>query len=494
MIDDGRTMRRPPPRLDVAVDGQFAGTLTPHLKHELYGWTVLPLASLALAGVLALLIALMRVPGAESFLPWSGQDFFQRALVVHVTFAFVVWYLGVQGALTVLVTAKDLRQSGLELAGWGILVGRIGLYTAAASLVVLLIAVLFELGEPSPNNYVPVLAHPVYYAGLIMLAAGLTLPIVRLLLLLRAHRTVEPLTLGVAAAGVIFIIALICIAIAWNVRPDLADIQATSDFVLWGGGHVLQFANTALLLCAFYLVTRIALGETPVGARVFKAVMFLLLASAAVGPLLYATHDAGDPAQRIMFTNLYWFALPLPTAIVLWGVVTLLVRRRADLRVGAPENIGVLVALLLFAFGGIIGFFENSVDTRTPAHYHAELIAVTLAFMTLYFALFLPVLGRRTERRRLRSLMYVLLAAGQFLHSLSLYLAGSFGVARKTAGLEQGLDSTEKIITLSMMGVGGLIAVAGGVMFVILAGRMLLGGGARKGSSTTPESVISSAE
>ncbi|MEQ9448494.1 MAG: hypothetical protein RLN70_06225, partial [Rhodospirillaceae bacterium] len=81
-----------PPPVDVAVDGTVAGKLTQHLAFELRGWVILPLAALALAGFMALLLALSRMPGAEVFLPWIGQSFFQKGLVAHVTFAFVVWY------------------------------------------------------------------------------------------------------------------------------------------------------------------------------------------------------------------------------------------------------------------------------------------------------------------------------------------------------------------------------------------------------------------
>jgi hypothetical protein len=473
MMDDIVQRRQPNDRLDVAVDGQFAGTLTPSLRHEFWGWTVLPLASLGLAGALALLIALMRVPGADALFGASAQSFFDRALVVHVVFAFVAWYLGVHGALTVLVTAKDLKQSNLDLAGWGVVFGRVGLYAAAAGLLSMLVPVAVGSGIASANNYIPVLHDPFFYAGLSLVAAGLLLPIVRLLLLIRAHRTVEPLTFGVAAAGAIFVVALLCVGCAWTLRPDLDGLEAVADFVLWGGGHVLQFANTALMLSALFLIAHITLGETPVSARTFKIAMFLLVAGAAAGPLLYVTHEPGDPAQREMFTNLYWFALPIPTGVVLVGLLALLIRRRADFRSGAPELAGLSVAWFLFSYGGVLGFFEGSVDTRTPGHYHAELIAVTIAFMALYFALFLPVLGRRTERRRLRTLMYVLLGTGQFIHSSALYLAGVFGVARKTVGAAQGLEAGEKVFSMAVMGVGGLIAVIGGILFVVLSGRML---------------------
>ena len=128
----------------------------------------------------------------------------------------------------------------------------------------------------------------------------------------------------------------------------------------------------------------------------------------------------------------------------------------------------------MFSVGGVIGFFESSVDTRTPAHYHAELIGVTIVFMCLYFALFVPLLDRPMPRRRTRTLSYVLLGTGQMFHSMGLFAAGLDGVARKVAGSEQGLDSATKIASMVLMGLGGLIAVIGGVTFVVIAGRSLI--------------------
>src|SRR5262249_22259860 len=158
--------------------------------------------------------------------------------------------------------------------------------------------------------------------------------------------------------------------------------------------------------------------------------------------------------------------LPLPATVVCAGIAALLWRRRRDLWGGPAEVRGLAAALVLFGVGGLIGFFESSVDTRTPAHYHAMLIAVTLVFMTAYFALFLPLLDLRTTRRRLRTVMYLTLGCGQLLHTLGLFVAGTMGVARKTAGAAQGLDSPEKVFFMSIMGVGGVIAVIGGIIFI----------------------------
>lgn len=466
---------------EAAVDGHFAGRLSSDMQWELKGWVALPVAALAIAGLMAVLVALLRVPGVESVLPWTSQTFFVKGLIAHVTFAFVIWYLGVQGALTVLASA-----GAGPMPNSSKVIGRAGLYCAVLSFFLILAPVLLDLGEPSPNNYIPVLIHPVFFAGLIMLALGLSLTIIRLLTQVAAARTCEPVTFAVAAAGVIFLIALVCLCAAWFTMPQGIPGIDAAERAFWGMGHVMQFAHTLLLLAGFFLLSRMTLGETPLSDKMFKFMAALLVAGAAIGPLLYLSFPADDPAQVTAFTGLFWYVLPLPTGIVLLGVCFLFLKRARNLKEQTPEVIGLWVALILFGFGGLIGFFESSVDTRTPAHYHAELIGVTLVFMCLYFALFAPLLGRPVPSRKWRISSYVLLGTGQFFHSLGLFSAGLDGVARKVAGGEQGLDSAAKLSSMILMGVGGLIAVIGGVIFVVLACRCLWLKSVEDNSSETP--------
>ncbi|MDG2244257.1 MAG: cbb3-type cytochrome c oxidase subunit I [Rhodospirillaceae bacterium] len=454
---------------EAAIDGHFAGRLTDDLLWELKGWVVLPVAALAIAGLMAVLVALLRIPGVEAILPWTSQTFFVKGLIAHVTFAFVIWYLGVQGALTVLVTAATRPMTKLAT-----FVGRIGLSAAGLSFLVILTPVLLNLGEPSANNYIPVLIHPIFFAGLMLLALGLALPVIRLLAQIAGERSCEPVVFAVAASGVIFLIALVCLVAAWWTMPVGMPATDAAERVFWGMGHVMQFANTLLFLIGFFLLSRMSLGETPVSDRVFKIVAAAMVAGAAVGPLFYLSFPADDPSQVNAFTDLYWYALPLPAGVVLLGTFVLFLRRARDVKSQTPEVIGLWVALLLFGFGGLIGFFESSVDTRTPAHYHAELIGVTLVFMCLYFALFAQLLDRPLPARKWRIASYVLLGTGQLFHSVGLFSAGLDGVARKVAGGEQGLDSATKLSSMAFMGLGGLIAVIGGVIFVVLASRCLL--------------------
>jgi cytochrome c oxidase subunit 1 len=467
---------------EAAVDGHFAGRLTEDLTWELKGWIILPLAALAVAGLMAILVALLRVPGAESVLPWNSQTFFEKGLIAHVTFAFVIWYLGVHGALTVLATSVSGR-----MTKGAAFIGRMGLTAASLSFVVILTPVLLNLGEPSPNNYVPVLIHPLFFAGLTLLAIGLALPVLRLLTIVFHSRSGESVVFAIAAAGLIYLTALVCVAVAWVTMPKGLSPADIAERAFWGMGHVLQFANTGLLMVGVYLLSRMSLGETPVSERIFKVLAAIMVGGAAIGPLLYLSYSADDAAQVNAFTDLYWYALPVPVGVFLLATLWLFLRRAMAFRDQPPEITGLWVALILFGFGGVIGFFESSVDTRTPAHYHAELIGVTLVFMCLYFGLFLPLLNIALPKRKWRIASYVLLGTGQLFHSLGLFLAGLGGVARKVSGEEQGLDSAEKLASMTLMGVGGLIAVIGGVIFVVLAIRCLLIKPASGSTSVDPQ-------
>jgi len=68
-----------------------------------------------------------------------------------------------------------------------------------------------------------------------------------------------------------------------------------------------------------------------------------------------------------------------------------------------------------------------------------------------------------------------LYAAGQLAHVAGLAWSGGYGVQRKAAGAEQLLRGAEQIAAMGLMGLGGLVAVAGGVLFLALALGSMLG-------------------
>ena len=197
-----------------------------------------------------------------------------------------------------------------------------------------------------------------------------------------------------------------------------------------------------------------------------------LVAAGLPGPVLYALHEVSGEALREAFTRLYWIGLPVPPIVCGLATLRAIVRGPRDWH--SPAFLGLLLSLILFGFGGLLGVFASGADARTPAHYHAAIGGVNLTFMALFFAILLPILLCSGETSRSLRLQFWLYGCGQGLFSLGMFIAGSVGVGRKVAGAEQGLDSLTKVLAMAMTGIGGGIAVAGGVMFVWLALSRLL--------------------
>jgi heme/copper-type cytochrome/quinol oxidase subunit 1 len=80
----------------------------------------------------------------------------------------------------------------------------------------------------------------------------------------------------------------------------------------------------------------------------------------------------------------------------------------------------------------------------------------------------LPQLGYAAPSTRLATLQPWLYGAGQLLHIVGLVWSGGYGVQRKVAGGEQVLRSAGEIAGMGLMGLGGLVAIVGGLLFVVV--------------------------
>jgi heme/copper-type cytochrome/quinol oxidase subunit 1 len=95
--------------------------------------------------------------------------------------------------------------------------------------------------------------------------------------------------------------------------------------------------------------------------------------------------------------------------------------------------------------------------------------------------LLLPRFGFAPPAARLATLQAYLYGLGQLLHIAGLLWSGGYGVQRKVAGAEQVLRTWGEIAGMGLMGLGGLLAVAGGLLFVVVVLRSVLGA-ARQGA------------
>lgn len=228
---------------------------------------------------------------------------------------------------------------------------------------------------------------------------------------------------------------------------------------------MLQFVNTLLLLAGWQALAERALGGGPLPPALARAAFAALALACLAAPVLELRFDVLGLAGRQAFTQLLWYGLPLPPLVMGGGLALLLLRSRPDWR--SPAVLAVAGSLAVLALGGGAGFALGAGDTRTPAHYHAEIAAVMLVLMGLVQAVMLPALGRAPPPGRLLRLQFHLFGGGALLHAAGFYLAGAAGAPRKTAGLAQGLHGFAELAGMAVVGVGGAIAVAGGVLFVV---------------------------
>ena len=129
-------------------------------------------------------------------------------------------------------------------------------------------------------------------------------------------------------------------------------------------------------------------------------------------------------------------------------------------------------SLGLFAVGGVLGFLIAGLDIVIPAHYHGATVGVTIAFMGLTYYL-LPRLGFGALPQRMATWQPYLYGSGQFMHIIGLAWSGGYGVQRKTAGAAQGLEGIGQTAGMGLMGLGGLVSVIGGLLFLVVAWKSM---------------------
>lgn len=431
------------------------------------GWLWLALLSLLGSGLFSVLLVASRTPGLNRL--FDRPDFFRVALVVHVDLSVLVWFCALAGLLwTLNGSARGLRW------GWA----AFGACAAGAALMAL--APFVGSGEPVMANYIPVLDDAVFTAALLLFGGGIAL------LVLRALWAAAPIGSQLDAAAAlrfglnasVVAVAVALLAFGWSslVVPRALDARTYYEILFWGGGHALQFAWTLLLLVAWLWLAGACGARLPLSPRLAVALFALALLSVFVTPVAYLVAPPTTVEHRELHTWAMRIGGGLAIAPVALAVLVGLTARRG--RAGGvapaqqPLRAALLSSMLLFAAGGLIGVFINGSNVRVPAHYHGAIVGVTLALMGLVLLL-LPRLGYREPQGRLANAQPWVYGLGQLLHILGLVWSGGYGVQRKVAGSEQVLRSFGEVAGMGLMGLGGAVAIVGGLLFVWVVVRAL---------------------
>jgi hypothetical protein len=427
------------------------------------GWLMLGIGALLASGVFSVLLVLFRTPFIQNLFP--KVDFFHVALVVHVDLSVLVWFLAFAGALWSLNgTSRGLAAGWLALAG------------ATAGTVAMSLAPFTGHTTAVMSNYIPVLDDPLFLGGLVVFFCAC------LLLVLRGMTAIPPvgqwiagtaaLRFGLNTAAVSTVVASMAFIWTWLAMPDFLSGKDYYELLFWGGGHVLQFTYTLLMLVAWLWLAS-ASGIRPwLTPRVALLLFALGLATVFAVPLIYLGHDVTSPGHIRLFTWLMEYGGSLATLPLGLAVLIGLLRASSAPHGSQPLRAALVSSIILFGFGGLIGFLIQGSNVTIPAHYHGCIVGITLAFMGLTYHL-LPPLGFHPPPLRLAHIQPYLYGGGQLLHVIGLLWSGGYGVQRKTAGTAQGLEGFNQIAAMGLMGLGGLIAIIGGLLFLLAVYRAI---------------------
>jgi hypothetical protein len=275
-----------------------------------------------------------------------------------------------------------------------------------------------------------------------------------------------------ALAGFIYILALTCFGVAGVLLAGEGGLAWSRDQLFWGGGHLLQFVYAALMVTNWSILARMSLGDEAVDNRVFLGCVLLIAFIALPAPAFYAAFEPFASGQHEAF-RLLQFGIAAPTLIFAASLVARALRSPSPWPWRDPAFFALATSLALFALGGVMGFLITGSDTRTPAHYHAVITAVSVSSAGMLLTFGLKELGRAPAPPRATRILIGLYGGGQFVASIAMFVAGGYGALRKTPSGAGSLDAVAAT-GMAVHGIASIFTIIGGAAFVVIAIRALM--------------------
>lgn len=441
--------------------------MTSHTKPLSRYWLILGVWALAIAGLFSLVLVVARTPGISGIPVFKAL--FHQALVVHVDLSVLVWFLSIACLLWSLLAAPSrppiplLEEAALASFGLGMLA--------------LTLSPLNTGAEPLMSNYIPVLTGPLFFLGLSLIFCGVALQLARLFTARQWSRELDwPLQYTLYAGGLIALVAGAAFFWSGAQMPEVIEGTQYYELLFWGGGHVLQLLHAQVLLVCWVLMARAVCRHFSLDSHkyVFKVLASAGLATALLTPVAYLAYELTSSGHREFFTRQMILAGGFAPGLLALMLLPLLWKTRGE-RKGVARALWscLLMSVALFLYGGLLGGMIRDQNVVIPAHYHGSIVGVTLGFMGAAYLL-LPRLGYTDVAGwRMAYWQPIVYGLGQALHISGLGWSGGYGVLRKTPG---GMDALPMDVKMAMgfMGLGGLIAIIGGLLFVVVMAKAML--------------------
>ncbi|MBI4687766.1 MAG: cbb3-type cytochrome c oxidase subunit I [Nitrospirae bacterium] len=418
---------------------------------EAYPWVSFAVFSLVFAGIFALLVAVTRTP---LFAIQTSKDYFYSSLAAHVIFSIVIWFLVFQVGIWHIAFPEVKRDKFSFIA-------------VIAGSALIAFPALFGLGTPYMNNYVPVIGSPFFYLGLSLFGLAFLVNVFKYLPQARQNILSDDNTKQLASVSVIISFIMMASLIPSFIRAGgEQDMRLYFEKAFWIPGHIQQFLNASMMLIGWQFLLKIEGVETP-ASKWLKYTNIFFLVSAL--PLLYGLTT--DPLSgSVQYAVLYSFGIGIGVPVLIHTVYLL---SRFPKRLSSIAAQSLIFSLIVYYTGEVIAYLGLSgQDLRIPAHYHGVLTAATLTLMGMTFYIIYTVKGR-VYLQGLAKLQPAIYGIGMMLFIAGLYFAGKMGASRKA--YEFGYQKSSGVAhAMNLMGIGGGIAVIGGIFFVLYAAVSIL--------------------
>jgi len=464
---------------------------------------VAAVVSLTLGGILALMMALTRWE-AVSLLP---AELYYRFTSAHGVLMLVFWIVFFEIAAllfggTVLI---NHRLKGVRFA-----------WTYSALMVVGAVVTTATTLSGHANNmftaYPPLVNHPMFYVGILLFAVGALLGSCHFVYQVWSARregvVAGPLPLVVYAlltAAIIAIWTLLHGALAYlpALLQSLGLITldpAVYRTLFWGFGHGAQQINLAAMVAVWYALAALTTGARPVNEGLSRFAFVLYLVGINMGSMHHLLVDPGIGMHaRIINTSYFMYAALLGSLIHAFSIPAALeTAQRARgytnglfewLRRGPwrePGYSALMISTIGFGFiAGVSGVLMGTMQLNmlihntlfVVGHFHATVVlGTTVAFMGLAYYVVPLVAQRDLAFLGLARWQPALYGTGLLTMIGGMMLAGKLGSPRRAwdpsfsgAPLQaETLSSGLMTFANTLIGLGAVVAVAGGAAFVLI--------------------------
>ena len=475
---------------------------------------------LLIGGLLAIGVVLTRWPAVR----WLEADTFYMVLTAHGLDMLIFWIIFFEIAILHFCSSTLLRcRIATPKIAW------LGFALMVIGSVLNNVAVFRGGSSVMMTSYVPMMAEPSFYLGIILFAVGALIGcfvFFGTLVVARREKTYEgsiPLvTFGALTAAIIAVFTLLSGAMiiipAWLMSLGLMTVDPLIyRTVWWALGHSSQQINVAAHVSVWYLVAAIALGAKPMSERVSRTafllyILFLQLAS--------AHHLLGDPglstAWKVVNTSYFMYLAVLASmlhGLTVPGAMEVAQRQKGYTKGlfewlrkapwGNPTFSGVFISIIGFGFlGGITGVMMGTEQLNliihntiyVPGHFHATVVVgTTLTFMALTYYL-IPVLFKREMiAPKLAQWQPYLFGFSMYFFCLVMMGAGTLGVSRRHWDMAfQGAALAYEwpgaaYLMMALVGIGGIAAIAGGAIYIYITVGSLLWGRKLDAGASSPK-------